>query len=610
MVCHGFPRAVLSIEWEEKFVALRACVVASCGLIVLGSAASAQTRPPSPRDSVVSIRYNVMVAMRDGVRLATDIYQPAALGRYPVILVRDPYDNGSAAQVGNAPEEGRFWASHGYVYLHQDTRGRHDSDGAWYPFANESADGHDAIEWAGTQPWSNGKVGMLGASYLAYDQWQAASMGSDLLRAIIPVFSPLNLYHDVHPGSAFELTRIVWSALMNGRTLQSSPQGFAYDWDGALPHLPLISLDSVLGRHIPLWRDWIRHPSYDPYWQALDMAARLESIKAPALSIGGWYDTFLSSTLAAFTGMRARGATALARGGQKLVIGPWKHGSPGTKTGDLEFGPDARVDLAPLQLRWMDYWLKGIDNGVMAEPPVRIFVMGANRWRTAGEWPIAGTRYVKYYFHSAGRAAGLDGDGTLSITPPRDESPDRFVYDPARPVPTRGGGLPGASPGIQPGPFDQTDLERRPDVLVYTTPPLEADLEITGPLSVSLYAGTDATDTDFTAKLVDVHQDGRAYNLNDGIVRARYRESMTAPGIVVPGQVYEYRIDLVATSNLFERGHRIRVEISSSNFPRFDRNPNTGNPFGMDAETRTATQTVHHAGSLASHIVLPVIPTR
>jgi putative CocE/NonD family hydrolase len=306
--------------------------------------------------------------------------------------------------------------------------------------------------------------------------------------------------------------------------------------------------------------------------------------------------------------MVKQGRTSEARAGQKLVIGPWRHGNTtATKIGDLEFGPDARLDLQALQLRWMDARLKSIDNGFLQEPPVRIFVMGANRWRAEREWPLARAQYIKYYLHSDGRANTAAGGGTLDRRPPGQEPADTFEYDPANPVPTRGGNLLGAPAPA--GPFDQREVEKRPDVLVFSTPPLDADLEVTGPVTVTLFAASTARDTDFTAKLVDVHPDGAAYNLVDGIVRARYRESSAAPALIDPGVVYSYPIDLWSTSNVFKKGHRIRIEISSSNFPRFDRNPNTGGTFGTDTTLVKATQTIHHDARRPSHITLPIIPS-
>ena len=561
----------------------------------------AQIGTQSKPSHEVKQEHNVMVPMRDGVHLSTDIYRPDRDGSFPVILVRDPYTNGSGAV-----SQGRFWASRGYVFLHQDVRGRHDSEGGWYPFTNEGPDGHDSLEWAGTQPWSNGRVAMSGGSYLGFVQWQAAAFGSPFLKALVPMFSPLNIYGDTYKGGAFEVTRIAWFSLMAGRTNQTA----RYNWEKILWHLPLATMNQAAGHEfLPFWQNMIRHPSYDPYWKVLDLEEELDQIGAPALNIGGWFDIFLQSTFSAYSGLTARGRTTQARQGQKLIVGPWPHGGfRRRKAGALDFGPDSVIEPDQLVLRWLDHWLVGLNNGVMNEPPIRIFVMGENKWRSEQEWPLARAKETKYYLHSQGQANTLNGDGDLSPSTPGQQPPDRFTYDPTDPVPNKGGNLPGASAGLRSGPFDHQQIEARNDVLVYTSDELKTGLEVTGPLVVTLYAASTARDTDFTAKLLDVYPDGRAYNLADGIVRARYRESLSDPSLIEPRKVYPYKINLVATSNLFKKGHRIRVEISSSNFPRFNRNPNTGLPFGMDAELMSATQTIYHDSRYPSHIILPVIP--
>ncbi len=565
------------------------------------SSLAAQDAPISKPTYEVKIHYNFMVRMRDGVRLSTDIYRPDAGGKFPVLLVRNPYNNGDGEPY---PRVGRYWASRGYVFLHQDTRGRNDSEGDFNPIFQEPNDGYDALEWAGTQQWSNRKVGMWGLSYLAHVQWRAAWLRSPYQKAIMPIFSPLNTYLDGHPGGGFEFGRIKWATLMDGRTNQN----FDYNWDEDLMHLPLRTLDRALGHDLPFWQELIRHPHYDTYWELLDDEKKIPEIEVPALNIGGWFDTFLRSTLAAYTGMITRGREA-TRASQKLVIGPWPHGLPvPRKAGEIDFGPDAQLDLDRLAVRWMDYHLKGIDNGIMQEPPIQIFVMGTNRWRSEYEWPLARTQFTKYYLHSQGNAQTLNGDGSLSTDVPGQEPVDQYVYDPEDPVPTKGGGLTGANPDLIPGPFDQTEIEKRADVLVFTSSPLQRDLEVTGPLTVVLYAASDARDTDFMAKLVDVHPNGRAYGLIDNMIRARYRESFSSPTLLEPGKVYAFEINLYATSNVFKKGHRIRLEISSSNFPRFDRNQNTGRAFGMDDRVQKATQTIHHSARHPSHILLPVIP--
>jgi len=325
--------------------------------------------------------------------------------------------------------------------------------------------------------------------------------------------------------------------------------------------------------------------------------------------VTSWYDIFLHGGLANFCGLRRHAMTETVRAAQKLLIGPWAHLFPytspsSTGTGDIDFGPAALIDLHETQLRWFDHWLKGIDTGLLDEPPVKIFVMGENRWRDEREWPLARTRYTPYYLHSRGRANSASGDGTLSHELPRDERADQVVYDPDDPVPTHGGNTLIIAMGVQ----DQRPVEARDDVLVYTSTMMSDALEVTGPIAVTLYAASSAPDTDFTAKLVDVRPDGYAQNLADGIVRARYRDSRVAPAPLTPGAVSTFTIDLWATSHVFLPGHRIRVEISSSNFPRFDRNLNTGDDPATGTRRQTARQTIFHDPRYPSHITLPIIP--
>jgi hypothetical protein len=556
--------------------------------------------------------------MRDGVRLATDVYLPDgpdAAGPFPVILIRTPYSSNVEANV----QDGIYFAQRGYAVVIQDVRGRFDSEGEWTPFLHEAEDGYDAQEWCGTQPWSTGKVGTSGGSYLALTQWLAAPLRNRHLAAMAPRVGFSNLYHNwVYTGGAFQLGfNLRWGAVqMHTRTnrLQYLQVPSELHYSALFRHLPLITGDESAGRHCEFYKEWIRHPSFGPYWDRLGNVERsYGDIDVPAYGFGGWYDVFLQGTLNNFMGVRAGGRSERGRRGQKVLIGPWIHslGERGTqsRTGDLDFGPDVVVDLRAEELRWFDYWLRGVDTGILAEPPVRVFVMGANRWRTADAWPIPGTRYVEHYFHGAGLANSSFGDGRLDRRPPETEPPDRYGYDPADPVPTLGGST-CCGEDITPipmGPRDQRAAGWRPDVLVYTSAPLEADVEVTGPIKVVLWAASTAPDTDFTAKLVDVYPSGFAMNVAQGIIRARYRESFEEPTLLEPGRVYRYEIDCWSSSNAFRAGHRIRVEISSSNFPQFDRNPNTGHPFGLDAEYEQATQTVYHDARHPSHILLPIV---
>jgi putative CocE/NonD family hydrolase len=371
-------------------------------------------------------------------------------------------------------------------------------------------------------------------------------------------------------------------------------------------HVPLESMDALeLRRFAPAYFEMLAHPTDDDYWRTFDIASRHDRFEVPALHITGWYDTLVNGTLANFTGLRARAATERARKGQRLIVGPWTHARPSrgsTKVGDVDFGPEAGLDSQDLMARWFDHWLKDGDPAIVNGPPVRIFVMGENTWRDEQEWPLARARATKYFLQSGGQANTSDGDGRLSNDAPGDQPADAFVYDPWDPVPT------GALGGYSRIPSDQRAIEQRSDVLVYTTEPVATDVEITGPISLTLWVASSARDTDFTGKLVDVWPDGTARALTDGILRARYRNGKARPELLTPDEPVEITIDLGATSNLFRAGHRIRLEVSSSNFPRFDRNPNTGGVFGKDGELRRARQRVFHDARRPSYLTLPIVP--
>ena len=551
----------------------------------------------------VEMRLNVRTPMRDGVELSSDIYLPRAEGRFPTVLMRTPYDNNTAPMI----EKGIRLANHGYACVIQDVRGRWDSDGVHYALFNHGEDGFDTQEWIGRQSWSDGKIGMAGGSYLGWVQWQSAPHRSEYLKCLAPRVMCADLYTGlIRPGGAFQLNvALTWGMRTNGRTAQSIEY---HNWTEAFRSLPLVDMDQLAGRSLQFWKDWATHTEYGPYWETVNVEEKFDQMAAPALIMGGWYDLYSQNTFINFNGLKRRGLTPQARQ-SRLIVGPWPHAlSTSTKTGDVDFGANSLYDLEALELRWFDYWLRGIDNGIANEPPLKLFIMGVNEWRDENEWPLARTNWQKWYLHSSGGANTLLGDGALSREQPGDEQADHFVYDPDLPVQTMGGNN-CCSPHIVPwGPYDQRPVEMRADVLCYTSEPMERDLEVTGPIIVVLYAATDGPDTDWTAKLVDVSPTGYAKNLCDGIIRARYRDSFTEPTLLQPGLVYEYEIDLAVTGNVFKKGHRIRVEVSSSNFPRFDRNLNTGNDLATDTEMRQARQRVEHSRDYPSHILLPVIP--
>jgi uncharacterized protein len=571
--------------------------------------------PPevAPRNDI-RIENRVPIRMRDGVVLYADVYRPAEEGRHPVLVSRTPY---STERFPTAYDAAVYLSRRGYVYVFQDVRGRHESDGRWEPFYDDEKDGYDTIEWAAKQPWSSGKVAMQGGSYLGQNQWRAAQAAPPGLVTIFPAVASTSIYHDwITLNGAWRLSfNFGWGPVRQESRIMQNPgphtiEGLrAIHYDEVQRHLPLNTMQQLVGRSARFYEDWLANPDYNDYWKPLNVEERFERIAIPVHTFGGWFDIFSQGTLRGYVGMSQKGATEKARRGSNIVIGAWGHGST-QKTGDIDFGAGAHVDQQALEVRWYDYWLKGIENGLESEPPVKLFVMGRNQWVFENEYPLARTDYRPMYFTSGGAANTQNGDGRLTWEKPsRPSSPDRFRYDPNDPVPSVGGNNCCGTP-TPAGPRDQRPIEGRADVLIYTSDVLQEEIEVTGPVKVVLYASSDAVDTDFVAKLVDVHPDGTSYNMAEGVVRARYRESLTTPTPLKPGQTYRFDIDLVGTSIAFLRGHRIRVHVTSSHFPQFDRNPNTGAKFGTTRELRVAQQTIYHDAERPSHIVMPVIPPR
>lgn len=593
----------------------------------------------------IRIEKSLRVPMRDGVLLATDVYRPADDGAYPTIVNRLPYDK--ELPIVNFSFDTLRAVQAGYAVVVQDTRGRYQSEGHFTAFVDEATDGADTIAWAAAQPWSTGSVGMVGGSYFGATQWLAASQAPAALKAIAPFVTTDQYYESwAYQGGAFQLGfNLHWSLVSLGlgelqRQLASGQAELekfgelvaAIDHNDELyQRLPLTDMP-VLDGIADYYQDWLAHPTYDEYWRSTAPRESYGRITAPALNMGGWYDLFLKGTIANYVGMKANGGSAGARRLQRLVIGPWAHGPMGgwypEKSYGLMSGTDAS-DITGMQLRWFDQLLKGEDTGIENDRPVKLFVMGVNEWREEADWPLPDTEYVDYYLASGGRANTSAGDGRLTTDAPStaataadapaagatgalsDAPTDSYRYDPRDPTPTVGGStfLPGLFIGANAGPRDQREVETREDVLSYTSEPLAEPLTVIGPVELVLHASSSALDTDFTAKLVDVHPDGRAENLADGILRARYRDSLSEPSPLTPGEVYELRIDLVATANVFAAGHRIRVDVSSSNFPRFDRNTNTGGTIAEEAaaDLVVADNTVHHTPVHPSRLVLPVI---
>ena len=536
--------------------------------------------------------FSVWVPMRDGVRLSANLFRPAGGGRYPTILLRTPYGKGRAV----TPNYQAF-VERGYAVVVEDVRGRYASGGTFRPLEQEPQDGEDTLNWIARQAWSDGKIGMMGGSYLGIVQWKAALLNNPHLKAIFPVVAGCDDYRDrfYSPGGAMKLGgRLLWMS-ENLRT-----PGFHPDFTKYVLHLPLATADvAATGRRSQMFQEALAHPAYDAFWKSISTREQIAKIRVPVFQVDGWFDNFVESDLEAYEALRKRS------GLHRILIGPWPH-NMATPFPGMDFGPDASVPLRTLQLEWFDQFLKGKDTPLLSQPPVRIFVMGANRWREDNEWPPR-ARHERFYFYSAGHANSLAGDGKLETSAPDENARDQFVYDPRDPAPTRGGAV-CCNPKVLPwGPLDQRAVEKRPDVLVYTSAPLRKDLEVIGPVRVVLYAATSAPDTDFTAKLVDVFPDGRAQILTDGILRARYRHSLEKEKLMRPGVISKLTIDAGVTGNVFLRGHSIRLEISSSNFPRFDRNPNTGRPIAGETELRNAHQTIYHDAAHPSHLVLPVV---
>lgn len=624
------------------------------------------------RSTSVVVERDVMVPMRDGTRLAADVYRPALAGTAvshpsPVLLLRTPYDKEHRAEVYAWP---RQFARHGYVVVVQDCRGCFRSEGEVGFLWPEADDGFDTVAWIQAQPWCDGAVGTWGCSWESWTQTALAAAGASGVGAMIPTQSGASAHaSSVRHGGALELRWIAWAfwhAATNVRgeptrdatveaALNSGAARFS-EWLARWPMRPGTTQLAV----VPPYERWalelLTHADYDERWEhpSVNPLAHLDEFTdAPTLLVGGWYDSYARSTFDLFEAL-----AAAKRGPVKLLMGPWSHGLTAVGepyAGDVWFGPDAMLDFAAVHLQWFDRWLRGVDNGVEREAPVRIFVMGGGpgtrgpggrlyhggRWRDEQTWPLARTRFTPYYLYE---------DGGLRADPPSaPESSTTFAFDPSRPVPTVGGQSSSFADLLPPparvarasaadadvrlseivsgGGFDQREtpslfgceppflpLASRPDVLVFQTQPLEEEMEVTGPVAVHLWVASSAIDTDVTAKLIDVYPrseaypDGYALNLTDSILRLRYRDGSPTPSFLTPGAVVRVTITLYPTSNLFAIGHRIRLDVSSSNFPRFDVNPNTGDPLGTERHRAIAENTIFHDAARPSHVVLPVIP--
>lgn len=553
------------------------------------------------------------MTLSDGTVLVMDVILPPGEGPFPVMLWRNPYNKD-----GVTNSEASQFVEKGYAAVSMDTRGRFKSGGVWDPFRYERMDGYETHEWIGKQKWCNGSIGLAGGSYLGFTQCISAPESSGYVKAMVPEVPWGNTYRDcLYSGGAYHLQLgQFWGALQTLAGMHTPPPDLPktipdFDKDRLFFHLPLARWDECLGVKIQYLRDWVGHPTHDDYWKDHEVGDRIENLQCAALYIGGWFDIFTDGVLEYWNAARERSRSEFARNHQYLIMGPWTHGGTVTdgKVADLDFGPQSNLKKTSTRMAFLDEMVRGQDTGFSREhPPIRYYVMGANHWRDDDEWPPRESQPMPFYLGAEGPANTLNGTGKLSWEKPGEANPsDTFVYDPKNPVPTCGGSLlwPTA------GPRDQSEVEKRQDVLVYSSPVLSETVEVTGPVFLKLFAASTAPDTDFTAKLVDVMPgpDGKEtpIAITDGILRARFRESDRHTSLIEPGKVYEYTIELGNTSIAFLPGHRIRLEVSSSNFPKFDRNPNTGHPFGADTDLASATQTVFHSNQYASHLVLPIM---
>jgi putative CocE/NonD family hydrolase len=569
----------------------------------------------------IKLERSAGVPMRDGIKLATDIYRPDADGKFPVILVRTPYKKEMVEL------QARYYARRGYAFAVQDCRGRFGSTGAWEPFINEPKDGYDTIEWLAAQPWSTGKVGMIGGSYVGWVQWWAAGQRPPHLTTIIPNVPPPDPFYNVpYEYGVFFLWGDIWWADIVESQATADLSGVTMSRIGEkkygklLRSLPVIDLDkAVLGKENRSWRKWIEHPVNDAYWEQANFLERLKDVRIPVFHQSGWFDGDGIGTKLNYLRMASHGHS-----NQKLVLGPWGHTAEAhRRIGDRDFGEAAIIDMQRAYLRWFDYWLKGIDNGITKEPLVSIFVMGSNKWLHGNVYPLPNTRWEKWYLASSGQANTSKGDGRLASEAPAASAPiDRYTYDPGDPTP---------DPRFYEEPEEKSDsatpkvksseekkkereayheqvAQTRRDMLVYASEPFRQPFTFAGPLSAVLYAASSARDTDWFMRLVEVDKEGKLFQLAEGKIRARYRRSTKTPDFLKPGQVYEYTLDLWQTGITIPAGHRLRVEIASASFPTFSRNLNTGGHNETETKYVKAEQTIYHSKEYPSHLLLPVIP--
>ncbi|MBI3546387.1 MAG: CocE/NonD family hydrolase [Gammaproteobacteria bacterium] len=543
-----------------------------------------------PAQYDVWIERDVTMTTSDNVRLVANIYHPQGEQKTPTILVRIPYSDTFKNTLGT-DAVGRFWATRGYTVVIQGTRGRYKSDGRFYPLVHERRDGIETLAWLAQQAWFNGKLGMWGGSAFGHTQWVLADQKDPGVNAFMIQIASSDFHGMFYPGGALSLESALFWAMRSRGAQDENPSLRALE--RGFNGFPLNQADDRAVGDIGFFNDWVSHAMRDAYWTEIDGHERARTLQAPVLLMAGWYDPFLPTQLKDFQIIRREAIEPVAQATQ-LIIGPWTHADAVRFPDGSTAGDYRPASLAP-SIAWFDRHLMGKNPTMVNEAPVRIYVMGINRWRNEQEWPLARTRFTSYYLHSAGHANSASGDGRLtSSSPISSEPPDRFQYDPLHPVPSRGGAMLGPRAGMT----FQNEIENRSDVLVYSTDTLEQAMEVTGPIRLVLHVATNAPHTDFTAKLVDVYPDKGAYNISNGILRRAYSGEQTT----------EIEIELWPTSRVFDKGHQLRLEISSSDFPRFDRNPNTGRPIPSETESRIADQSIYHGTETPSRLILPLIP--
>lgn len=556
---------------------------------------------------------DVPVPMRDGTILRADVYRPEEAGTYPVLLIRIPYDKRSAENIVYAHPS--WYARQGYIVVSQDTRGRYLSEGEFYPFKYEAEDGYDTIEWCAKLDGSTGKVGMFGMSYGGATQLLAATQRPPSLATIIPAETASQYYEGwtYNQGALALAFTLSWALSLGINTAQrrgddqmaaayagSFASSLALDWSLPLDRIPVLDSPDT-----SYFGDWLAHPTYDDYWKQWSIDEDYSRIDVPALHVAGWYDVFLSGSVKNFVGLREQAGNAHAREHQRLLIGPWFHipWRPLWGAGD-DATPHAFDEW---QIDWFDRHLKA-EPVAGADPAVRLYVLREGMWRDFDHWPPASTTPVEYFLHSRGRANSVFGDGSLDRSEPGNEPADVYTYDPA--IPQLGpGGHSCCFENVAPmGPADQGSREVNNGVLIFTSPELEQPLYLIGDVSATIYASSTAVDTDFAVRLCVVDVNGVSTNLQEGIVRARYRESLSEPSLLEPGKIYRYEIPLGPVGVRLETGERIRVQVTSSDFPQWDRNLNTGNSPSSEglSSVVAATQVIYHDADHPSSITLPV----